>query len=473
MSKYLYGASVQGLQEFIFKTNKLKEIIGASEIIKNFDKLELKKEFDLKEDATIILQAAGNLRVIFKNKEDLEKVVLKLPQYMMLKAYGVTISQAVVEYKNYKDSSQELEKLLKIQRNKSNISLDTHFNIIQQNPRTALPLIDSENDKATAQKIVEFKKFAKEIKKDDKDSIFDISYLSNKKNKIAIIHIDGNGLGNIVKDLTEADIKMFSKKLDDATNEAFKECVEKVFKSEDSKLKKRDVILGGDDVTLICDANQALDFTKYFLELFEEKTKNIYTNKEKNISYDLTACAGVVFCNEKYPFHYAVKLAEDLCSFAKKDSKKYAKEKKLNLAPSSLMFHNIQSSNVESFSKFIEDELTINGIRCDFGPYYLKEIENKISIKKFQALVDDFKKENSPIAKLRDWLTTLSHDKNLAKLQLERINQISKDKWDSKNLYEGTSLKNLIVKKDGLDKTPVYDVLQILSVTDEKEGDIK
>lgn len=83
------------------------------------------------------------------------------------------------------------------------------------------------------------------------------------------------------------------------------------------------------------------------------------------------------------------------------------------------------------------------------------------------------KKENSPIAKLRDWLTTLSHDKNLAKLQLERINQISKDKWDSKNLYEGTSLKNLIVKKDGLDKTPVYDVLQILSVTDEKEGDIK
>ena len=33
MSKYLYGASVQGIQSFIFKTNKLAEIIGASELI--------------------------------------------------------------------------------------------------------------------------------------------------------------------------------------------------------------------------------------------------------------------------------------------------------------------------------------------------------------------------------------------------------------------------------------------------------
>ena len=33
MSKYLYGASVQGIQSFIFQTNKLKEIIGASELV--------------------------------------------------------------------------------------------------------------------------------------------------------------------------------------------------------------------------------------------------------------------------------------------------------------------------------------------------------------------------------------------------------------------------------------------------------
>lgn len=33
MAKYLYGASVQGIQQFIFQTNELKDIVGASELV--------------------------------------------------------------------------------------------------------------------------------------------------------------------------------------------------------------------------------------------------------------------------------------------------------------------------------------------------------------------------------------------------------------------------------------------------------
>ena len=75
MDKYLYGASLQGLQEFIFKTNKLKEIIGASEIIKGFDEIDFKKEFSLQDAPEIILQAAGNVRMIFENVDDVKKIV--------------------------------------------------------------------------------------------------------------------------------------------------------------------------------------------------------------------------------------------------------------------------------------------------------------------------------------------------------------------------------------------------------------
>ncbi len=32
MGQYLYGASLQGLQEFIFKTNKLREIVGGGAV---------------------------------------------------------------------------------------------------------------------------------------------------------------------------------------------------------------------------------------------------------------------------------------------------------------------------------------------------------------------------------------------------------------------------------------------------------
>ncbi|MDY0181452.1 Cas10/Cmr2 second palm domain-containing protein [Aliarcobacter skirrowii] len=460
MSKYLYGASVQGIQDFIFKTNKLKEIIGASKIIEDMDSKDFQKEYNLKEKPEKLLQAAGNIRLRFNNKEDLEKVVKNFSKDIMLKAYGITISQAVVEDTNdYKKDSKELEKKLKIQRNKVSIPLDFHFNILKQNPRTALPLVSSDKDKATEQKVERFKLFADKQKKENRETIFKIEDLSNNKNKIAIIHADGNGLGNIVKELNETEIVKFSKDLDEATKEAYKlasEGIEKI----------REVILGGDDLTVIIDANEALKFTKKFLEEFEKATKNIHKG------YDLTACAGITFCNEKYPFHYAVKLAEDLCSHAKKDSKDFAKEKNLSLAPSSIMFHNIQSSNVESFSKFIDDELTINGVRCDFGAYYLNEYENKPTIENLEKVIEDFKKENSPKGRLRTWLSDLEFDKTYAQNQLKRIKKMSEGKWKSENLsklYDGLELGNLVVEKDEKQKTPIYDILQILSVVDENK----
>ena len=35
---YLYGASVQGIQNFIFQTNELKDIVGASELVAQIER---------------------------------------------------------------------------------------------------------------------------------------------------------------------------------------------------------------------------------------------------------------------------------------------------------------------------------------------------------------------------------------------------------------------------------------------------
>ena len=66
MSKYLYGASVQGIQDFIFATNKLQEIVGASEIVKDIasDFIDISH---LK-DENILLNAAGNIKAIFDDE---------------------------------------------------------------------------------------------------------------------------------------------------------------------------------------------------------------------------------------------------------------------------------------------------------------------------------------------------------------------------------------------------------------------
>lgn len=447
MSKYLYGVSVQGIQDFIFQTNKLKEIIGASEIIKSIDKLDLKDSYNLKNKPNIIRQAAGNLVVEFEDKEDLEIVVLNFPKDIMEKAYGITVSQAVVKsMNNYKKDTLELEKRLKIQRNKIERPLDFHFSILQQNSRTALPLEDKE-DKRTNQKIKVFKNYAQE---NAKESIFNIHNIKNSEGKIAVIHADGNGLGNMIKDMNQEEIKSFSIRLDKDTKEAFKLAKEEVKSEYNNNKKIREVILGGDDLTLICDATYALEFTQKFFKEFESKTS-------------LTACAGISFSNEKYPIHYALKLAEDLCSHAKQHAKNINKDK----APSCLMFHNIQSSNVENFDKFIENELTINDKQLDFGPYYLNQ-ENQPLIRNLIDTVSEFKKETSPKGKLRSWLSELHFDESYSQFQLQRINTLAdENKFETKylnELYNGLSLKNLFVEKDEKFKTPIYDILQLISI---------
>jgi len=448
MSKYLYGASVQGIQDFIFKTNKLQEIVGASEIVKNISTLFQEK---YKADE-IILNAAGNIKAIFNSKEECERVVLEFSKMIQQYAYGITISQAVIKIGDAvaQDDINKLEKNLRIQRNKPSIALDMSLNIMKLNPSTAKPAISNDKDIATSQKIEAYQKIENKTNSD-------LHKLSNSKNKIAVIHIDGNGLGKLIPNLKKEcnlTLSEFSKKLDEATKKAF----------EDAKGDKkiRDIILGGDDVTVICDADDVLAFTKEFLENFEQETKKSFKR--------LTACAGIAYSNEKYPFHYAVSLAETLCGVAKTQS---------NRESSCLMFHNIQSSNFQSWEKFIGHELTIKNdkrtIRCDFGPYYLNETEKSL-IKDFIVLLESMRIKESPSSKLRTWLSELYKSDTNAKNILDRIDKMadenknySKERLNKnfKALDSRLELNNLIIDN----KTPIYDILQVLSITTAFKGE--
>ncbi|CAA6803623.1 MAG: FIG00471280: hypothetical protein [uncultured Sulfurovum sp.] len=115
--KYLYGASVQGIQGFIFETNKLQEIVGASEIVKKIEE-DFKKNYS---PLTILRNAGGSIKAIFEDNKEVtpqehEKVVLEFPKYIMQMAYGITISQALVKmegkFANQNDADKELERLL-------------------------------------------------------------------------------------------------------------------------------------------------------------------------------------------------------------------------------------------------------------------------------------------------------------------------------------------------------------------------
>lgn len=150
------------------------------------------------------------------------------------------------------------------------------------------------------------------------------------------------------------------------------------------------------------------------------------------------------------------------------------------------MFHNIQSSAVQSFSAFIDDELSLGKnqesiIRLDFGAYFLHDISEsnatnatnytqKPTIENLQNVVQIFRDTSAPTTRLRKWLSMLDINQNLAQNELKQIAKIyegfAKNHDNAlKNLHKDLSLSNLIVKKDAHRKTPIYDIISLISNT--------
>jgi hypothetical protein len=126
-------------------------------------------------------------------------------------AYGITISQAVVKFENNlkKEDLDNLEEKLKIARNKTQIPIDSNINIIQISTSTGRSTYSKDEDEfidysTYVKRNIEPTTLTKKITNDEKKEFpKELSKISNSKNKIAIIHADGNGLGKFLQNLAK------------------------------------------------------------------------------------------------------------------------------------------------------------------------------------------------------------------------------------------------------------------------------
>jgi hypothetical protein len=463
--KYLYGASVQGIQDFIFQTNELKNIIGASGLVEKI----CKETFDeYVKNGHLIVEAAGKIKCMYTSESECEYAVKNFPKRVMEMAPGIIITQAVVELgSNSEDAVDKLEEYLKIQRNKPAHSLLLGLMGIARSRRTGLPAVERDGisyiDEPTSKKHAE-KKSVKTLCKnclgDEVDYAkitFDIDKMTDKNDWIAIIHADGNGFGKITQSIGNDidELKSFSKKLDNITKKAAQKAFAKLGISTNKNIPFRPIILGGDDLTIICRADLAIKYTNEFLTKFEKESKLLKNELESAGLSKLTMCAGIAFIKSSYPFYYGYDLAEQLCRHAKKEAKDNPVD---GLAPSCLMFHKVQDSFVEDFDEIVKRELTPNtDISFKYGPYYLhdgcgKEKTVEFLLRKSEKLKND-KEGNAIKSHLRQWITLLSTNPEMAKQKAIRMKTIfNNDEF----IDVVTSIKN--------GATPAYDILSLHSV---------
>lgn len=185
----------------------------------------------------------------------------------------------------------------------------------------------------------------------------DYAFLS----KVAVIHIDGNGVGGIMKELNSSKDRVapgvfkaevgcdrddpdalrrfllaVNRHLDDAVTLAFAAAwtrIAELSRHDDDRAGRGHtvipvvpVILGGDDVTVITSGDYALPFAAAYLRHYEEATGNdpilrYLTPPKGQDTGPMTAAAGVAIVKRNFPFHIAYELAEKLVDRAKKVGK--------------------------------------------------------------------------------------------------------------------------------------------------------
>lgn len=162
---------------------------------------------------------------------------------------------------------------------------------------------------------------------------------------VAVVHADGNGLGEIIARIgTSHQLKEFSEQLNEATKAAFEAAINEV--GGDNWIIP--LVLGGDDVTFVCDGRKAIAMTRVYLTEFERQTSGrnglsaaVQSQTERS---HLTACAGIAFVKPHFPFHAAFTLAESLCRNAKTTTKQQAPDR------SSYDFHVVHDSVLKRLS---------------------------------------------------------------------------------------------------------------------------
>lgn len=483
MSKYIYGAAVQGIQSFIFQTNTLREIVGASELVEDictslFVEQLGKTIEEFKSDGNAIINAAGNIKYVFEDEEQCKEVFMNFPKAVLLKAPGITISQAVVKMEDgdkISDKIQELERKLRCKRNRPLQSTTTGLMGIQRSRETGLPIRwhvakKEFSDESTYQKVEAINKkglWKKATGLDIDDHIFDhltgkatdnINCFTGDNDWIAVIHADGNGLGKVVRTIGENgnadDFRNFSARLDKSTCDAAKTAFWTVFKGNGKHIPFRPIVLGGDDLTVIIRGDMAVEFTRAYLGAFEENTKENFKElavdfPEANLVCGLTACAGIAFIKSSFPYYYGYNLAEELCSAAKKAS---------NREKSCLMFHKVQDSYVSSYEEIARRELTTpEGYSFRFGPYFLDENDGFWSVDRLLDAVEELngKDGNALKSDIRQWLSAMMSPNGSAKARqlLSRLEVIN----PKKDVMYGLTTPNKNIY-------PAYDVLSLHSI---------
>ncbi len=400
---------VRGIQAYIFKSNKAKEIIGASVIVANIItdglrnfigsqpvdeqkryltdwKCDNPTEFLNNSDVfmQVMFVGGGNAYVLFRTGKICSRVNKFLAKYVMEKTYSLNLAVAVVEKTaSYAEDYIAInQKMREVKAYMPMTRLTGALPFMEVDSITGFPI--SVKDKKGGL-CTEAKLKTDAFPPNEDEKVFDNMVTKKGDNSLlAVCHIDGNSMGKrIISEMSgvvgypEAISTMRTLSLSITTifETAFCKMTEYMDR-EAPVIKKqkhqsyRKIIVAGDDITFVCNPKLAIPAVKKFIDSFGTNTEDRYS-----------ACGGIAFFNSHFPFSDAYQVAEACCESAKKRAK-IGKDSNGNIG-NYIDFQictNISAAHLEDYR---EKHYTSYSGKFIARPYYIEQKNDSAELKKY------------------------------------------------------------------------------------------
>ena len=510
---------VQSIQKYIFANNKLKANVGASYIVDRLfedvlcaDIIEkLGVEVDttswltrsdsitsLSKPVYVAYIGGGNALVLIDNehKELTEEIVKKftskvLVQYPGLKV-GVTSGTISLEgtafstdlgklYKQLKENQFTLHPIVRL----ANTGLTSICDFSGDVADTVQSFGNDKRLVATSftSKFEAFEAANTRLKKDlfnteAIDWVFpsELEDLGQNKsteksktgiNDIAIVHIDGNNMGAHFRECkTLEERSALSKRVATKTLESFKALVEWIIAKYDildehlelaeNMLPIRPIIVGGDDITFICNARIAVQASHYLMQHLLSDANGM----------SISSCAGIAVIPTSYPFFRGYEMAEQLCDSAKSKMRAYNEKNKVNES-CWMDFAFLHGETAPTLEQFFANEYSSLTGNMHYGPYRVYGATDKNATNDMEALVQLLDcttqfNEGTVMAKnkVKELRSVLQDNEHMWTVFLEQLRNTGKSmpKVASWNAFS----EKLWAKVDNKMRTPYVDAIELM-----------
>lgn len=364
MKMVLAQYTIRSKQEYIFRTNRMVEIAGASENISQswnilfnqadeidkklrrvsentpFCMEDVKRLFDeQKLNGIELFCGGGNDTVLYDSIETYLEVNKAFSRFLLENYPGMIPMAVACEYSgDYDKDYANLMKQSEIEKNKM-ISGQSDFILpfSMMDRTTFQPYSDIINIAGSSVRVTDEAKAKRKAglkirEQDEKVKLLDdLITKKGEESLLAVVHADGNNMGskisemltdkkdydscvNIMREFTADTAKAFGKSGLDAMQKCQQQLKEEYKDKYDEKVFFfRKIIADGDDMTFVCNARFVMDYVRAYLEAVQN-----YNNKEEK-GWRYSSCAGICIFHSHYPFARAYSLAEQACDSAKKN----------------------------------------------------------------------------------------------------------------------------------------------------------